>query len=263
MSILISGDFHANAINELLYIIKEALIQKYQQEKYESIKYHIILGDGGFLWPGNHKTDLFNYKMLAYRHFPVLCVMGNHEPILGMDDIPEVDIGIGETVYQIKDKPFVAYLKRGKIYTIDGIKMLVLGGALSIDKHRRKPNESWWEREYWSPEEKQNVFSLLETESCFDYVLSHTGPQHINQRLFDDGTSLYSAKFRDEVALLNDDIHKSIQFREWWCGHWHRDLYHYDEETNQGYQYLYKKTKILDKQDNKIVIYNEFGTTER
>jgi hypothetical protein len=51
---------------------------------------------------------------LACRPFPVLCVIGNHEPILGMSGLTETDIGIGGTVYQINADPFVAYLKRGK-----------------------------------------------------------------------------------------------------------------------------------------------------
>ena len=263
MSILFSGDFHAGEDIELRYVTKTTLVKKYRKEKFNEINYHIILGDGGFLWPGNHKTDLYNYKTLAYRPFPVLCVVGNHEPILGMRDLPEVDIGIGETVYQIQAKPFVAYLKRGKIYFIDGIKFLVLGGALSIDKSSSKPNISWWEREYWSEHEKDDVFRLLEIENTFDCVLSHTGPQHINYQLFGSGTLAYSSKFKDEVALLNDEIHKRINFSEWWCGHWHRNLYYYDAEARQGYQYLYKSTKILEKVDSKLVVHNEFGMTKR
>ena len=145
MSILFSGDFHANAEDELSSITKKVLLKKYQQEKFDSINYHIILGDGGFLWPGNHGTDLFNYKALMNRSFPILCVIGNHEPILGYTSIPEVDIGIGELVDIIQERPFVGYLKRGKVYTIECLKILVLGGALSIDKERRNPNISWWE----------------------------------------------------------------------------------------------------------------------
>ena len=263
MSILFSGDFHAGEDNELRYITKTTLVKKYRKEKFNKINYHIILGDGGFLWPGNHKTDLYNYKTLAYRPFPVLCVVGNHEPILGMRDLPEVDIGIGETVYQIQAEPFVAYLKRGKVYFIDGIKFLVLGGALSIDKSSRKPNISWWEREYWSEHEKEDVFRLLEIENTFDCVLSHTGPQHINYKLFGGGTLVYSSKFKDEVALLNDEIHKRINFIEWWNGHWHRNSYYFNEETGHGYQYLYKSTKILEKIDNKLVVHNKFGITKR
>jgi hypothetical protein len=180
-----------------------------------------------------------------------------------MDGVPEADIGIGETVYQIQAEPFVAYLKRGKIYTIDGFRMLVLGGALSVDKSSRKPGKTWWEREYWTEQEKQELFSLLETDHTFDCVLSHTGPGHINRRLFDDGSSHSAKKFRDETAILNDRIHCIIRFREWWCGHWHRNLYYRDEETGLGYQYLYKQTKILERQGNRMMVHNEFGMTKR
>jgi len=263
MSILFSGDFHANAVNELGSITKSALVKSHLSEKYNTIKYHIILGDGGFLWPGNTKTDLHNFKVLANRAFPILCVIGNHEPILGMKNVPQVDIGIGETVYQIHDKPFTAYLKRGKVYNIDGFKVLVLGGALSIDKILRKPGLSWWENEYWSEQEKKDVFKLLEAENDFDCVFSHTGPQHINQKLFNLRSSSYSQKFRDEVAFLNDEIHKRIQFKEWWCGHWHRDMYYYDDDNKQGYRYLYRTTNILDRLDNELVVYNSNRNDEK
>jgi hypothetical protein len=63
----------------------------------------------------------------------------------------------------------------------------------------------------------------------------------------------------DEVAKLNDDIHGRIHFHEWWCGHWHRDRYFYNTETNCGYQYLYRTTKIIDKVDGKLAVYNEYG----
>ena len=261
MSIIFSGDFHANEVHELSTITKRALAKKYRQEKYDDIRYHIILGDGGFMWPGNRKTDMFNYEVLAYRHFPVLCVIGNHEPILGMSDVPETDIGIGETVYQINAAPFVAYLKRGKVYTIDGFKFLILGGALSVDKDERKSNE-WWEKEYWTDEEKYNLFKLLEYEKTFDCVLSHTGPNRINKLLFNNPE--YSFRLmHDEVARLNDQIDRQIHYSEWWCGHWHRDIYYYDANSNQGYQYLYRNTKILDRVENRIIVYNEYANEKR
>jgi len=256
--ILLSGDFHANERHELSIVTKRALIKKYGQNIYDNIKYHIILGDGGFMWPNNERTDRFNYKTLALRSFPILCVIGNHEPILGMKNLTETDIGIGETVYQINADPFVAYLKRGKVYFIDGIKFLVLGGALSIDKNYRTPNKTWWENEYWDEQEKVDVFKLLETEKTFDCVISHTGPQFINNNLFKNSPSCYEKSF-DEVAILNNKIYGKVQFKEWLCGHWHKDNYYFDKKANQGYQYLYKTTKILEKKDNRIIPHNEYG----
>jgi 3-oxoacid CoA-transferase subunit A len=254
MSILLSGDFHANEKNELRFITKNALLKKYQQAKYDEIKYQIILGDGGFLWPGNEERETKNFKKLAERPFPVLCVIGNHEPVLGRSDLQEVDIGIGENVIQIKkEKPFVAYLKRGKIYKIESYKFLVLGGALSIDKEFRKPNRSWWENEYWSEGEKNALLSKLKKESHFNYVLAHTGPGRINRIINPYRTLVHNKKFFDEVALFNDKIDEIIFCKQWFCGHWHTDVYYYDKNLKRGYQYLYEKTALLTDKKTEVM----------
>jgi len=245
MSILFSGDFHANAVHELSVITKRNLVIKYGQDRFNDIRCHIILGDGGFMWPGNQKTDQFNYKALACRPFPILCVMGNHEPIYGMmENMPETDIGIGETVYHIHDNPFVAYLKRGKVYTIDGYKFLVLGGARSLDKKKRDPDKTWWKEEYWSEKEKSDLLKLLEADNTFDLVISHTGPDRIHNLKFRDMGDIY---FHDEVASFNDEIDEKIQFHEWFFSHW---MYAYDEfyedpETRKKYQYLFHETRLI------------------
>jgi len=197
-----------------------------------------------------------DYNTLALRPFPILCLIGNHDPILGMTDITETDIGIGETVYQIHDKPFVAYLKRGKAYTIDGFRVLVLGGALSEDRASRKPNKTRREFEYWTEQEKHDVFKLLENDNNFDCVISRTGPNRINKLLFEQQIT-NSKPFADEAARLHDEIHDRIQFRNWWCGHWHESLSYYDTETDRGYHYLYTTTNILDRTDNKMLVYDE------
>ena len=148
MSILISGDFHNNICEELFIINKNALVDKYQQDKFDTIKYHIILGDAGFLWPGCGDLDAINYNALSKRTFPILCVFGNHDPVLGRKDLPEIDIGIGEKVILVKEEnPFIAYLKRGKKYNIENNTFLVLGGALSIDKVFQQDNNTWWKEE--------------------------------------------------------------------------------------------------------------------
>jgi len=242
MSILISGDFHNNTSKELYSINKDILIKKFQKEKYEKIKYHIILGDAGFLWPGGEDYEVINIYALWLRHFPVLCVMGNHDPVLGRKDLPEIDIGIGEKVIVVRDKnPFIAYLKRGKVYNIDNHKILVLGGALSIDKEFQKANNTWWKEEYWSEKEKKEIFKLLKKENHFDYVLAHTGTSRSNKILNPNMLQIF-----DEVAALNEKIDGLITCKQWFCGHWHIDKYYYCENMERGYQYLYRKTALLD-----------------
>jgi hypothetical protein len=245
VAVLLSGDFHANAANELTRITKRTLIGAYGQALFNEIRYHIILGDGGFLWPGNEKGDAYLYKTLAFRPFPLLCVIGNHVPVLGRQDLPEVDIGIGEKVILVNEKPFVAYLKRGKAYSIDRFTFLALGGALSIDQEFRRKGISWWENEYWSGEEKEAVMRRLKRNKRFDYVLSHTGPSRINQTLFQNNADRYLPKFFDEVAALNESIDGMVACKGWFCGHWHKDNYYYDEALKREYRYLYHSTAVL------------------
>jgi hypothetical protein len=246
MSILFSGDFHAAADYELPLITQETLIKKYGQTQYDTIKYHIILGDGGFLWPGGEENEFINYWALSKRPFPILCVMGNHDPVLGRSDLPEIDIGIDEKVIVVnKEKPFVAYLKRGRVYTIESSKFLVLGGALSIDKEFRQPNKSWWKQEYWSETEENNLFHMLKKNNCFDYVLSHTGPSRINETLNPIRRVGLMPVFFDEVAALNERIDCKITCKQWFCGHWHKDKYYYDPNLQRSYQYLYRTTALL------------------
>jgi len=73
MVILLSGDFHNNARGEIRYITKECIISCYNKHLYDKIKYHIILGDAGFLWPKKLNRDKDNYKILSKRKFPILC----------------------------------------------------------------------------------------------------------------------------------------------------------------------------------------------
>jgi len=266
MAILFSGDFHANSRGELSIIKKDSLLNRYGEELYNKINYHIMLGDCGFMWIDSEEDDEKNYKELAKRNFPILCVMGNHEPVYGRKDLPEIDIGIGEKVIVVnEEKPFVAYLKRGKIYNIDGYKFLVLGGALSTDKEGRVQGISWWKEEYWSEEEKENLFELLKTENKFDFVVSHTGPRNINWELASKGVPNRHGKMTDKVGELNEKIDKKIKHRAWFCGHWHYDYlnktFSGERRTNKKkYYYIYTETLLVDK--NKLFITKALGDNE-
>jgi O-methyltransferase involved in polyketide biosynthesis len=91
----------------------------------------------------------------------------------------------------------------------------------------------------------------FDAESNFDFVLAHTGPNSINKKVFQHEAPSMD-KFFDKVADLNDTIDDMISCRQWWCGHWHRDKYYYNEHKKRGYQYLYYDTMILDESGVKI-----------
>jgi hypothetical protein len=253
MAILLSADFHGNNSNKEFYAVSEKWLKRKYPDIYNKITYHIILGDGGFL-PSKERITGY-YKSLSRRQFPILSVIGNHEPIPDMSDLKETDKNLGNTVYMIKEEyPYIAYLKCGKIYNIDGFKFLVLGGGLSICKDKQT-KEIRCEQGNWSEQEEQDLFKLIETESNFDYVLSHTGPHRINKILFKE--KIDSINEIDKVALMNDKIDKKIQCLGWWCGHWHENKEYQDEETGRLYYYLDKSftTKILSKEYGEIIVY--------
>jgi hypothetical protein len=266
MAILLSGDFHNGVRGELATITKKRLLSIYEKELYDKIKCHVILGDAGFLWRKQDNMDKENFKVLSKRKFPILCVLGNHEPVYGRKDLPEEDVGIGEKVIVVNKKnPFVAYLKRGKIYMIDGYKILVLGGALSTDKDRRIEGETWWKEEYWSEAEKKEVFELLEKEKNFDFVFSHTGPCKMNWELASMGVPGRHGKVNEEVSVLNGQIDEKIEHRGWFCGHWHYDFLNLpflrDEESmKKKYFYLYRDTLVIN--ENKLIIIKSWGEEE-
>jgi hypothetical protein len=53
-------------------------------------------------------------------------------------------------------------------------------------------------------------------------------------------------KFFDDVAFLNERIDGTITCKQWFCGHWHVDKYYYCENLKRAYQYLYRKTALME-----------------
>ncbi|MDR1470551.1 MAG: metallophosphoesterase [Spirochaetaceae bacterium] len=251
MSVLISGDFHANAVNELHSITAKTLRKQFGGE-YSGITHHIIAGDCGFLWPGCARQDRFHLSVLncrsAHRPWPVLCLFGNHENYDAITACEKVDIGIGREVYKVLEN--VYYLPRGFIYTIDGLSMLCLGGALSIDKAYRTEHKSWWKDEYWSEAEEEDCFRRVSGQHV-DYVVSHTGPQGIIGDMF--GKSIAAEKYIDLVAKFQDRLRKSLVFDHWFFGHFHEDVLRH-KDHGRLYSALYRKTAVVSKHQ---IIYSD------
>jgi hypothetical protein len=251
MALLVSGTLSSEKNEEIGLITKKTLINGYGPDIFNKIKFHLIVGETDFMVPYYADTVKSNFDALSHRPFPILCVMGNNVYTYDVGGKPEVDIGIGETVYQINDKPFAAYLKRGKVYTLDGFKCLVLGGAISYRDKNKELCVTWTEQE------KSELSNLLVNNTEFDFVFSQLGPRQISERAYD----LFPPdKERDEVAIFNDAINEKIKFRKWICSHYFKDGFWSDKE--KAYQYLYESTRIIDRINGRVVFHreNEFVT---
>ena len=100
------------------------------------------------------------------------------------------------------------------------LKHLVIGGAYSVDKYYRlRLGYGWWEDEQPSPEIKTYVEQQV-AEKKFDIVLSHTCPfKYEPTEMFLQGIDQSSVDDSTEHWL--DTIEEAIEYRAWFCGHWH------------------------------------------
>lgn len=78
----------------------------------------------------------------------------------------------------------------------------------------------WWAEEQISPSDRKRIFSKIKKVGIVDYVLSHTCPfsyipremflPNINQKVVDDSTERWL-----------EDVRQILDYKKWYCGHWH------------------------------------------
>lgn len=179
----------------------------------------IIAGDFGLVWRKNPSIKEAHFRRyLDNMKWETLFVDGNHENHELLQTLP-IEERWGGRVGRAGERIF--HLRRGEIYNIDGLKILTMGGAESIDKLSRKQAVNWW------PEE---IPSWAETDYCLqniadhgnevDYVITHTCPQEVADWIFAK-YGLPRNKEQDPTTKLLSHIHSQLTFKNWYFGHWH------------------------------------------
>ncbi|MGM9795739.1 MAG: metallophosphoesterase [Methanobrevibacter smithii] len=171
----------------------------------------IVAGDWGGIWYHDYR----NGNLLDWwesRNFTTLVVDGNHENFNAIKELKIVE-RFGGKVRRVSESVFIA--ERGEIYTINGKKILTLGGAESIDKDYRVEGYSWWKDEKITEIDISCAFYNLEKyDFSIDYIISHTGGSEICHHLgFTPTTSDY---FLDKILAA------SI-YKKHYLGHYHLD----------------------------------------
>ncbi len=214
--IFITGDTHAaftrfsvNTFPEQKELTKEDVV--------------IILGDFGGVW-SKHEEDAYEkywLKWLDEKNFTTVFVDGNHENFDRLLTYPEKTWNGGK-VGVIRDS--VLHLKRGEVFTINGLKFLALGGACSVDKHERKEGTSWWPQEEFTLEDLENANkNLIAVNDKVDYVIAHDMP-------LSKKTSFNFMKAGSATNWLFEEISQTIQYKTWFCGHYHHNI-HFEKEN--------------------------------
>ena len=163
-------------------------------------------------------------------------VRGNHEERPeNIDTYKEVDM-FGGKVYIEEEYPNLIFAKDGEIYNIDNTRILVIGGAYSVDKeYRLRNNMPWFPSEQLTLDERSNIYHKVKGEH-FDIVLSHTCPLKYEPReVFLKGIN--EAKVDKTMEKFLDVIEESISYDKWYCGHFHT------EKQIDKMEFMFKEVK--------------------
>ena len=181
----------------------------------------MILGDAGFNYFGDIRDDAGKMDV-SHTHMTYFLVHGNHE--MRPETVGEyrlVDWN-GGMVYQEARFPRLLFAKDGEIYRINGRRVLVIGGAYSIDKeYRLRMGYRWFPDEQPSEEVRRYVEQQLDKANWnVDVVLTHTCPRkHEPVEHFLPGID--QSKVDKSTENWLGSIEDRLDYREWYCGHWH------------------------------------------
>lgn len=225
--IYITGDCHGD-------------FSRFEDEKYNNLTkndYIIICGDFGGIWDNKRisRHEKKNIKYLTNMNFTTLFVDGNHENFNRLYKYPIIEWNGGK-VHKISSS--IYHLIRGEVYTIEGKKVFVFGGAESHDikdgilnenelyrtdsfdeKHRsfRIRDYTWWDLELPTQEEFENGLSNLEKNyNKVDYVITHCAPNSIQREI----NNVYPI---NKLTEYLENIKKNIKFKKWYFGHYHKN----------------------------------------
>ena len=216
--IKITGDTHGtNSINKL-----KASNTRDHHGTYPD--YVIIAGDFGIIWNGiPDKEETYWIDWLDKKPFETLAVLGNHENYERIYQLPQEE-RFGAPVFRLSKKVFI--LQHGHMYTIDGKRIFVFGGAQSTDKEWRVNRVSWWEEEVPTYADfMRGQQTCNDNGYSFDYVITHTAPTAVIQELRDRDrlppNNYYEQRGADPTAKMLDEFASKIHCRAWFFGHFH------------------------------------------
>ena len=202
----------------------------------------IVCGDFG-IWDNNAREQNW-MRYISDQKYTVVFVDGNHDNFDRLDNEFTVVDFHGGKAHRIRHNLY--HLMRGYVFDFEGKKFFCFGGARSHDiwggildpadyKSDAEFNDayinmylsgvcfrvkgvSWWERELPSEEEMKRGREELEKVNWkVDYVITHCLPTDVQ--------AVYSAgDFEEDILTdyLMDIAHK-LNFKTWYCGHYHDD----------------------------------------
>lgn len=153
----------------------------------------------------------------------------------------------GGIVYYEEDYPNLLFAKDGEIYDFDGKRVLVIGGAYSVDKEYRILNNlGWWDDEQPSNETKEKILKKLESGLEVDFVLTHTCPyKYLPYEVFLKGID--QSKVDQSTEKFLDIVEDKLKYKKWYCGHYHTN------KVIDKMVFMFEDVRVLDVADSSFI----------
>lgn len=229
----------------------------------------IILGDVGLNFYLN-KTDERTKREVEEKGYYLYCVRGNHEcrPIRLPNICMTFDENVNGIVYYEPEYPHIRYFRDYDIYTINGYRCLVIGGAYSVDKWYRlsrfnmteatnvAKKSGWFNDECLSQLEMADCDKMIENShnNTFDFVFTHTCPKKYQPTDLFLGfvdQSTVDTSMEDWMDIIAEKI--VVNFA-WLFGH-----YHADRIERPHVEQYYNDIELLDNIANRWKHYDDTG----
>ena len=198
----------------------------------------IILGDSGFNYFMDTRDEQLKEEVSRI-NITLFCLYGNKE--CRPENVGGYGIRnfCGGKVYYEPRYPNIYFAIDGEIYTFEGKKYMVVGGAHSVDKvYCLSEGVPFWEDEMPDDNIRARVESRLADEGNTIYgIMTHTCPiaylpteMFISTRRNDENKKMPDGDdkvFKPDIDRSTEEwlgkIENKISYQVWYCGHYHVD----------------------------------------
>ena len=201
----------------------------------------IILGDVGINYYLDERDKKLKEQLNSY-NIKLFCIQGNHEERPeNISTYKEIDM-FGGKVFIEEEYPNLIFAKNGELYDIDNKKVLVIGGAYSVDKNYRIIyGHPWFKDEQLNKEEMDNILNKYKGQ-YIDIVLSHTcplkyEPTEVFMKCIDQ------SDVDKSMEKFLDRVEESINYDKWYCGHYHT------EKQIDKLEFMFGRIKVFNKDE--------------
>lgn len=200
----------------------------------------IILGDAGFNYYEDARDDKLK-KEISELNITLFCLHGNKENRPQNIGTYGIRSFCGGKVYYEPKYPNIYFAIDGEIYTFEGKKYMVVGGAHSVDKIKcLKEDKPFWEDEMPDDATKAKVEAALIEENNEIYgMMTHTCPiNYLPTEMFMSTRQNAVVKrkprkvklkklFKPDIDRSTEkwlgELEKKLNYEVWFCGHYHID----------------------------------------